>query len=207
MEIFDKVISYLKETYRPDAIIVYGSFSDGSANENSDFDALVLADHIKTNDSSVVEGTILDVFVYPTDTFLSEFDPKDFIQVRDGMIVLDKDGIADRLKARVVDYLAHIPQKTADEIGQEIGWCEKMALRTTRDDAEGYYRWHWLLFDSLEIYCDIKGLRFYGPKKALRLMEKTDEEAFRIYGKALKTFERDCLSDWINYLKRLSETL
>ena len=61
MEIADKIISYLKETYQPDAIIVYGSFSDGSANKNSDFDALVIASHSKEHDSSVIDGTILDV--------------------------------------------------------------------------------------------------------------------------------------------------
>lgn len=43
MEIADRIIDYLKETYQPEAIIAYGSFADGSANSNSDFDALVIA--------------------------------------------------------------------------------------------------------------------------------------------------------------------
>jgi len=43
MEITDKIFAYLKDTYQPDAIIVYGSFADGSATKNSDFDALVIA--------------------------------------------------------------------------------------------------------------------------------------------------------------------
>ena len=32
--------------------------------------------------------------------------------------------------------------------------CKKMLLRTLRSDAEGLYRWHWVLIDSLEIFCD-----------------------------------------------------
>ncbi|MBR5423689.1 MAG: nucleotidyltransferase domain-containing protein [Clostridia bacterium] len=200
----DRIINYLTEKYQPDAIITYGSFADGSANENSDFDALIIANREKMHDSSVIDGIILDVFIYPADMFQSEYDPEEFIQICDGKIVLDKNGIADRLQKRVLDYIAHTPQKTADEIQQEIRWCEKMTLRTMRDDAEGYYRWHWLLCDSLEIYCDVKGLRYYGPKKALRLMEKTDEAAFQIYSKALKTFERESLSEWICYLKHIS---
>jgi predicted nucleotidyltransferase len=64
-EIVEKIIRYLEETYSPDAIIIYGSFADGSANEHSDFDALVMADRDKLHDSSVIDGTILDVFVYP----------------------------------------------------------------------------------------------------------------------------------------------
>ena len=207
MSVAERIISYLTEKYQPDAIITYGSFSDGSANENSDFDALVIANHEKAHDSSVIDGVILDVFIFPTDTFQSEYDPGKFIQIRDGKIVLDKNGVADRLQKRVLSYIEHKPQKSPDEIRQEIGWCEKMALRTLRDDAEGYYRRHWLLCDSLEIYCDVKGLRYYGPKKALRLMEKTDEEAFRIYCKALKTFEREYLSEWVYYLKRISSAL
>ena len=44
---------------------------------------------------------------------------------------------------------------------------KRMLLRTMRGDVEGYYRWHWLLCDSLEIYFDIKGIHYYGPKKQL----------------------------------------
>ena len=86
----------------------------------------------------------------------------------------------------------------------ELSWCEKMLSRTMRGDAEGYYRWHWLLVDSLEIYFDVKGLHYYGPKKALRLLEQTDQEAFRIYTKALQEFKHERLSDWIFHLKSIS---
>lgn len=41
------IIKYIMETYSPEAIIVYGSYADGSANENSDFDALVITDSVK----------------------------------------------------------------------------------------------------------------------------------------------------------------
>ena len=204
MEIADKIISHLIERYQPDAIITYGSFADGSANENSDFDALVIANHDKMHDSSIIDNILLDVFIYPTDTFKSEYDPKEFVQVWDGKIVLDKSGIAERLQKQVCSYIESVPQKSIDEIQQEIRWCEKMVLRTLRDDTEGYYRWHWLLFDSLEIYCDVKRIHYYGPKKALRLMKQTDEEAFQIYSKALKGFERKYLSEWISYLKHIS---
>ncbi|MDO5133607.1 MAG: nucleotidyltransferase domain-containing protein [Eubacteriales bacterium] len=207
MEIADRIVNYLKEAYQPDAVIAYGSFADGSANENSDFDALVIADHEKAHDSSVIDGIILDVFVYPTQMFRSEYDPEEFVQVRDGKIVLDKSGIAERLQKRVLSYVDSLPQKTTDEIRQEIDWCEKMLSRTMRDDPEGHYRWHWLLTDSLEIYTDVKRLHFFGPKKALRHMERTDEEAFGIYSKALEVFERESLSEWVSYLKRISSVL
>lgn len=200
----EKIISYLKETYHPDAIITYGSFADGSANENSDFDALVIANHEKTHDASVIDGILLDVFVYPSDLFLTEYDPEEFLQIWDGTIVLDHSGTALRLQKRVLAFIQQTPKKGKEEIRQEIGWCEKMASRTIRDDAEGHFRWHWLLFDSLEVYCDVRGLFYFGPKKALRVMEQTDAEAFQIYSKALKEFKRESLFEWVAYLNRIS---
>ena len=72
------IIEYLIETYKPEAIITYGSFGDGSFNENSDFDALVIADHAKYHDSSMVDDTVLDVFVYPAETFEKDYDPEEY---------------------------------------------------------------------------------------------------------------------------------
>ncbi len=197
------IINYLMEKYQPEAIITYGSFADGSANEYSDFDALVIADHTKKHDASVIANIVLDVFVYPPETFQTDYDPYDFVQVFDGKIVLDKKGIAAKLQKQVLDYISRIPLKTDDEIKQEIDWCEKMLSRTVRGDAEGYYRWHWLLYDSLEIYYDIKRLRYCGPKKALRYMAQTDEEMFQVYSLALKELKLEHLSKWIAQLKQL----
>lgn len=204
MNVTDTIINYLKDTYRPDAIITYGSFADGSANENSDFDALVISDHIRKHDSSVICNTVLDVFVYPSDVFQSEYNPEEFAQIYDGRIILDRNGVAERLQKRVLDYIEHMPLKTDDEIQQEIAWCEKMLARTIRGDSEGYYRWHWLLFDSLEIYFDVKHLHYRGPKKALQDMAQTDAETFHIYSLALKDFSWQNLSKWISCLKSLS---
>ena len=207
MEIADEIIRYLKETYSPKAIIVYGSFADGSANAHSDFDALVIADHVQRHDASVIGGIPLDVFLEPIDALRAELHPEDFVQIWDGKIVLDTHGIAARLQAQVRVFLERAPKKTADEIEQEIGWCEKMLLRAERNDAEGLYRWHWLLTDSLEIYCDVKGLPYFGPKKALRRMEQSDAEAFRLYAKALSVLERDSLREWVAYLRRTGSAL
>ncbi len=203
MRKIDPIIGYLTEAYSPEAIIVYGSFADGSAGEDSDFDALVIADGVKKHDSSEVGGTMLDVWVYPPRYFAGEVDPHEFIQVCDGIIVLDKNGTAGKLKSMVRTYADRLPLKTDEEIGQEIGWCEKMFRRTKRGDAEGFYRWHWLLSDSLEIYFDAKKLPYFGPKKALRYMEKEDREGFRIYSAALSGSGADRLEEWIAYLKTL----
>ena len=204
MNTTDMIINYLIEKYQPEAIITYGSFADGSANENSDYDALVIANHTKKHDATVIGNIILDVFVYPPETFQLDYHPNEFVQIFDGKIILDKKGIASKLQKQVLDYISQIPLKTDDEIKQEIDWCEKMLSRTVRGDSEGYYRWHCLLYDSLEIYYDIKRLHYYGPKKALRYMAQTDAEMFRVYSLALKELKWEHLSDWIARLKKLS---
>lgn len=163
----EKIIEYLVKTYNPEAIITYGSYADGTANANSDFDALIIASTSKVHDESVVDGVTLDVFIYPSEMDIDNIDPDEFIQIHDGIIELDKGGIAAKLKER-----------------------------------EGYFRWHWLLTESLEIYFDIIRERYWGPKKALLKLRKSNSEAYEIYEAALKNFDRGSLSDWIAYLEK-----
>ena len=199
----EEIVKYLKESYNPIAIIKYGSFADGSANENSDFDALVITTDVEKHDSSVVADTVLDVWVYPENKFSSGYDPDEFLQVFDGIIIQDQRGLAKKLIDRVNDYIDQTPAKSDEDIIQEVAWCEKMLARTVREDAEGYYRWHWLLMDSLEIYFDIKHLYYHGPKKALKYMQNNDSETFDIYLRALKEMNQDNLAQWIGVLKAL----
>ena len=207
MQTQDAIIQYLKDTYHPEGIIAYGSFADGSAGEHSDFDALVIADGVKKHDSSVIGGTVLDVFVYPAETFRESYDPEEFVQIFDGRILLDDHGIAAALKARVREWIEQTPLKTEEEIREEIDWCKKMLARSSRGDAEGNYRWHWVLCDSLEIYCDAKRQHYFGPKKALRRMAENDPEAFRLYSLALKNMDSDALAQWIACLEGIKKPL
>ncbi len=199
-ETADRVIESLTMKYQPDGIILYGSFSDGSAAEDSDFDALLIAGKTKLHDTSVIEGTVMDVFVYPPETFRKEYDPAEFVQIAEGNILLDKSGMAEALKEKVREYIAELPLKDEDAVSEELAWCEKMLRRTRRQDAEGYYRWHWLLTESLEIYADIRGIRYPGPKKTLRFMAKDDPVSFRICKKALQQMRRESLEEWIAHL-------
>ena len=202
-ELFNDVITYLLARYAPEAIIVYGSFADDNATETSDFDALVITEGVKKHDASLIRDTVLDVWVYPSDFFQREYDPEEFLQIFDGQIVLDQKGNAQLLKDNITAYLSQRPKKTDEEIQQELAWCKKMLLRTRQEDAEGLFRWHWLLIDSLEIYFDLRGLRYFGPKKALRWMEQEDPRAFHYYSAALKEQKRSCLEEWISYLAKL----
>lgn len=200
------ILTYLAAKYDPAAIIVYGSFADGSSNLFSDFDALLItADGERKHDDSFVDCTQLDVFVYPMSDFQGDYDPAEYVQVYDGQILLDRDNVAATLLEKVARYLDERAGKTPEELALNVSWCEKMLRRAERADAEGNFRRHWLLTDSLEIYTEVCGWRYLGPKKALRQMEKKDKEAFALYEKALCENDYSSLAAWVEHIRRRFE--
>ncbi len=202
----ENIIEYIKREYAPLSIILYGSYANGTNNLNSDFDALVISrDHEQYHDTSFVNGIQLDVFVYPSTYFDKDYDCNDFIQVFDGKIIEDSKEIGKNLQTRVLSYLQNRPLKTNREIQADIDWCIKMFERVKRGDAEGMFRWHWLLIDSLEIFCDILCHPYFGPKKTLRWMEEHKPDAFSYYEKALTEFNIESLKNWVFYLKNMKD--
>lgn len=203
MGIRDAVMEYLIGAYDPEAIILYGSFANETANSQSDFDALVIAESAKKHDASVICGTELDVFIYPPETFARDYDPEQFIQVYDAQIVLDRNGIAEQLCKRVSEFIESKPPKTPDELRRSMEWCVKMLRRSAREDSEGLFRRHWLITESLEIYCDVKQLRYFGPKKSILMLEKEDPDSYVLYAAALREFSHNALQRWIEHLGKL----
>ena len=51
----DTVITYLKDTYHPRALLIYGSYVRGDYDEYSDFDCMIIVDKKnKKHDNSVI---------------------------------------------------------------------------------------------------------------------------------------------------------
>ena len=199
-----EIITYLIETYHPLAILVYGSYADGSNNANSDFDALVISrDHPQHHDVSFAGGIQLDIFVYPRSFFLGDINHENFLQLFDSQVVFDTEGLGQGLKDQVLDYLSNLPRKSANEIEANIAWCRKMLLRAARGDAEGMFRWHWLLTDSLEVFCDAVGQFYFGPKKSLKWMAKEHPAAYERYAKALFSLDYQAAREWVECLEAL----
>lgn len=155
----------------------------------------------RKHDNSIVDGIELDVFVYSKDSFFERKTWEDFRQLYDGKVVLDTDNISEDIISAVRSYIDGRPTKTIEENKTNVEWCEKMLLRTQRNDTEGYFRWHWLLTDSLEIYYDITGQVYFGPRKGIKKMEAEDKVGYNLYEKALRTMDKENLSQWVQYLK------
>ena len=111
------------------------------------------------------------------------------------------------LQEKVQAYLRSRAVKSSAEIQASIDWCVKMLERTKRGDCEGMFRWHWVLTDSLEIFCDVMQHPYLGPKKALKWMEEAQPESFACYKKALQYLRMDCLEEWISHIKNINKLI
>ena len=200
----NRIIKYINERYAPLSIIVYGSYANDTNDENSDFDALVISSsHKKFHDTSFFEGIQLDIFVYPIETIDENMNLSGFVQLIDSKVVFDTDNIGESLKSRVISYIEKLPLKSHDDLKADIDWCTKMLARAKRGDAEGMFRFHWVLVDSLEVYSVMMQQFYRGPKKTLEWMKENHSKAYMIYHKALSEFTIDSLSEWILYLRGL----
>lgn len=198
----EQIMKYIQQKYAPLSVILYGSYANGTNDLNSDFDALVISSHREQlHDTSFIDGIQLDVFVYPASYFNEDYNCEDFVQIFDGKIIIDNNNIGNTLQAHIQKYVQNRPCKTYAEIQANVDWCAKMFERAKRCDAEGMFRWHWVLIDSLEIFCDIMHHPYFGPKKSLKWMAENHPVAYSCYEKALSDFNIDNLYNWITYIK------
>ena len=199
-----KIINALLQEYAPHSMILYGSYADGTFDQDSDLDALLICDDPpceKLRDTMF--GIRLDVHFVSSEEVLAGVDPEEYLQVYDGVLVRDEHGAGAKLIESVRAYVASQTPKTREEKALELSWCDKMLKRAQRDDAEGFYRWHWLLTESLMIYCEIKEWFYFGPKKTLKRMQNEDEASYQIYEKALRGMEWEHMQAWVQRLHAL----
>lgn len=180
-----KLKEYLIEKYRCKTIILYGSYARGDETEESDIDVLCFKDGKKElNDTSLFKGKQLDVWVKETN---EKLDPKDFLHIIDGQVIHDSNSFGEKLLKSISQIYTRGPEEI--DYNQKlflIDWMNKMYIRSTRKDAEGSYRHHWLVRDILEIYFELNNKWYEGPKKSLKWLKEHDNEMFELYNKVLK---------------------
>ncbi len=199
------ILDYIMAKYQPVAIVLYGSYADSTNDGHSDLDALVLTEtHDRCHDTSVIEDVQLDVFVYPAESFCGSFDCEEILQIYNGRILLDRDDLAARMQQRVRQHVQEASVKSPEEVRDALTWCRKMCQRAVRRDAEGLFRHHWLLVDSLEICCNVLRQPYFGPKKTLRWLESQYPDTFRQYMAALDSTDPATLTRWVDHLENLN---
>lgn len=112
----ETILRYLEETYHPHTIITYGSYRDGTNGQDSDFDALLIADGIaRGHDAATAAGVTLDVFCYPTGGLEERRDAGEIVQIFDGALEQDERGTGAKLLRRVNGYVEENRVRSAEE--------------------------------------------------------------------------------------------
>ncbi len=194
---------YLKQKFSCHSIILYGSFVDGSYNNESDIDIICFSDNKDSqNDTSMIEGWQLDAWIYNT---VKMEKPEELLRINEGKIILDEKNLCEKLLQDINKFFNKGSKKlTLEEIAFQKNWLKKMLKRSKLGDIEGNFRYYWMLVDSLEIYFAIKGLRYIGPKKSLLWLKNNDIDGYKLFDNALKpnsSFED--IEKLINYIVEL----
>ncbi|MBH0168225.1 nucleotidyltransferase domain-containing protein [Fictibacillus sp. 18YEL24] len=199
-----EIEAYLLKKYDCHTIILYGSYSRGDYTEESDVDLICFSDSVTedTNEVEFIDGKQLDAWIYPTDK-MKQSEP--FLRVNKGEIRINKKGLAEEFLARIHNTFEQGPkQLTDDEKDFLKSWLKKMQVRSAKNDLEGNYRFHWMLKDSLEIYFELRGEWFLGPKVSFLWLKENDPKAFDLFNRALSTNAKDKSSkELIDYLCEL----
>ena len=197
----DRFVQYLREKYRPRALLVYGSYVRGDQDGFSDFDCMVIVDSKEKNhDDSVVDGVQLDCYIFTADEVSGEnMDP--YITAYDSRIVFD-DGIGCALMERVRRHVETHAQTSAEEKAFLRAWIEKTLRRTEKGDDEGHFRAAALLAESLEDYCLLRDRFYCGSKKTIAFLREYDPEGHALFQRAITHSGADSLRRWAEYIIR-----
>lgn len=191
-----EIIEYLKKTYQPRSILLYGSFSNGTNDEYSDFDCMVITDRKeRKHDDSVIGGVQLDCFIFTPEETENETDLEAFLTAYDAVIALD-DGTGEKLKQRVREYVvAH--SVIDDEEKQFIAaWIRKTMKRAEKKDDEGSYRAIAFLWESLADYFLLRDLYYFGSKKAIRYLKENDPAGYELFHHAVTNRDNGSITAW-----------
>jgi predicted nucleotidyltransferase len=198
-QILDIAVDELVKKHGCHTVILYGSRGRGDWTEESDYDLIGFRDDgEKFRDARLIEGKYLDAFVYPVKDIAGQ--EKEFLRIRQGKILLERDSFARELLAKLDQVFAEGPKPLPEDEIQTIRvWIGKMLARIGKGDIEGNYRRAWLQYDLIESYFALRKRWYLGPKESFRWLSVHDSDAYSLFERALKPEAK-----WDD-LKRLAE--
>jgi Nucleotidyltransferase domain. len=184
----DTAISELKRLLPVDALILHGSFADGTFTDASDIDFLALCSEGGASlctakaEGYLVRCHTLNSAILQTDCNMPQILK---LTVARGVIVYDPEGkgklLMDKLEM-LKESLPKIPQVTKDAASK---WAEEMFVQSLPDTANGNCCRMRLLLRSLDVIFLMNDQYFTGRKHAIGILKRDAPEAFDIYMKAL----------------------
>lgn len=202
-QLLEKATEHMKERYKCHTVFLYGSYQTGDSTSESDVDLIGFSDELDThNKVETFNGKLLDVWVHKTEDMKK---PADFLKVHRADVLVDDHGLAEEWLTEINSIFSEGPTLLKPKEKQFLkDWLIKMKVRSKKADMEGRYRFHWLVKESLEIYFEMIGRWYLGPKKSLNWLQEHDVEGYRKYDKLLEgPGDRRQLDAWIDHLQKL----
>ena len=198
----EEIIEYLKKTYDPMSILLYGSYADGTNDESSDFDCMIIVrQKDKNHDDAVIGGVQLDCFIFTEEQVKNEDDADAFLTAYNSNIVLDN-GLGAELKQRIHKYVEEHTVIPDDEKDFIRSWIQKTIHRIQKNDDEGNMRAVSFLAESLVDYFFLRDMFYFGSKKAIYYIKENDKEGYALFHKAVTAKANSDIIKWAEYIIR-----
>jgi predicted nucleotidyltransferase len=180
-----EIVRVLCDQHRCHTVILYGSRARNAAMAGSDWDVLgVRTDGESVRDVRQLKDGWLDAFVHPESHFATLDEGS--LRFVNGKVLVDREGFASKLLARVAAFEAAGPKQIrAEDEATLRAWYPKMLDRIMRDDTEARYRRAWLLYDALEAYFRLRNRWYRGPKQSLSYLQEHDPATYHAFERAL----------------------
>lgn len=180
-ELLAKVVVDLQEKYNPHTIILYGSRARNDHTPSSDIDVVCFVENTTLiKDARDFEGLYLDAWVYNSDAMSAVTD--ELLRVSDGYCLYDPQGRGNAFLRQVQQRIEQGPKPLSDsEIQHTKQWVCKMLERSRHSDVESCYRRYWLAVDLLQIYFDLRGQWYFGPKKSLAWLKEHNPTGYDLF--------------------------
>lgn len=196
----ENIIEYLKKEYNPLSILLYGSYADGTNDESSDFDCMIIvSEKEKNHDDSVIGGVQLDCFIFTEEQVKDEGDIDAFLTAYDSNIVLDN-GLGADLKRRVREYVKEHTVIPNDEKEFIRSWIQKTVHRIKKNDDEGNMRAISFMAESLVDYFFLRDMFYFGSKKAILYVRENDKEGYALFHEAATAKSNHAIIKWAEYI-------
>lgn len=195
----EEILTYLKEKYAPLTIALYGSYAEGTQDEHSDFDCLLITKtKDRAHDDAVVGGVMLDCFIY-TEEEIRRLNLEEFLPLFGAQLTEDT-GLGAALQKRVQDYVQRHSKRAPEEKEFLRSWIRKTMRRMEKGDAEGDFRAIAFLAESLEDYDLLRDRFYFGSKKALQALRKEDASGFALFQEAISQRSNEAILAWGQYV-------